>query len=351
MLLDFVTEFATSEKKERVARLDEYGIIPCQKGFLCIKKELRKNAGVPAEMAEIYNEVKNENLYEKWVDVDFETLFAFEPDTPEAIATIIQNELKDELKLAHPKRFKNTLKKIILLLNENVKWQDWFDVIDAQKQTITFKMQSGPAQKSLFSLMDMDDSKLAELAKIKEEGNMEDMLSSYRKQQELERNNAARFHHQHSIGKHIEDVLKEKIGEGNIKVEQRQSTEDKLVADDIQNGQDIVVKLLINGEWKEIYYIKVKSKWDFNEPAHMSARQVRMASLHLNEYSLCCVDLREHKDKDLAYLPAETILACTKVKMNIGSDLYPMMIGILEADERPDENQIKISDYHIGQGL
>lgn len=344
-LFDFVREFATSEKKERVARLDEYGIIPCQKGFLCIKKELRKNAGVPPEMAEIYNEVKNENLYKKWVDVDFETLFTFESDNPVAIATIIQNEMKEELKLPRPNKYRNTLKKIILLLNEDAKWQDWFDVIDAQKQTITFKMQSGPAQKSLFSLMDMTDSELAELAKIKEEGNMEDMLSSYRKQQELERNNAARFHHLYSIGKRIEDVLREKIGEGNVKVEQRQSKEDKLVADDIQNGQDIVVKLLINDEWKEIYYIEVKSKWDFNEPAHMSTRQVRMASLHRYEYSLCCVDLREHKNEDLASLPVETILACTKVKMNIGSDLYPMMIGILEADKRPDENQIKISEY------
>lgn len=258
MLFDFVREFATSEKKERVARLDEYGIIPCQKGFLCIKKELRKNAEVPTEMAEIYNEVKNENLYEKWVDVDFETLFTFETDTPVAIATIIQNELKEELKLTRPNRFKNTLKKIILLLNEDAKWQDWFDVIDAQKQTITFKMQSGPAQKNLFTLMDMADSELAELAKIKEEGNMEDMLLSYRKQQELERNNAARFHHLHSIGKHIEDILREKIGEGNVKIEERQSKEDILVVDDIQNGQDIVVKLLINGEWKEIYYIEEK---------------------------------------------------------------------------------------------
>lgn len=70
-----------------------------------------------------------------------------------------------------------------------------------------------------------------------------------------------------------------------------------------------------------------------------------MASLHPNVYSLCCVDLREHKNEDLASLPTETILACTKVKMNIGSELYPMMTGILEADERPDENQIKISDY------
>lgn len=43
--------------------------------------------------------------------------------------------------------------------------------------------------------------------------------------------------------------------------------------------------------------MEVKSKWDFNEAAHMSMRQIHMACLHPDEYALCCVDLRPYKIK------------------------------------------------------
>ena len=117
------------------------------------------------------------------------------------------------------------------------------------------------------------------------------------------------------------------------------------MADDIQNGQDIVVRIKSNDEWEDIYYIEVKSKWDFSEPAHMSARQIRKAVLHPNNYALCCVDLRSYKNEDLLNIPKQTILNCTHVKMNIGEELAGMMREIVRADNNSDDIQIKISDY------
>ena len=77
----------------------------------------------------------------------------------------------------------------------------------------------------------------------------------------------------------------------------------------------------------------------------MSTRQVRMAALHPEKYALCCVDLRKYKNEDLENLPKETIIECTRVKMGIGEILNPMVKAILEADEKGDDEQIKISEY------
>ena len=115
--------------------------------------------------------------------------------------------------------------------------------------------------------------------------------------------------------------------------------------DDIQNGQDIVISVKNGEEWKEAYFVEVKSKWDFNEPAHMSTRQVRMAAMHPENYALCCVDLREYKNQELDKLPPEIIKQCTRVKMSIGSDLQPLVQAILDADDLDEDVQIKISEY------
>ena len=82
----------------------------------------------------------------------------------------------------------------------------------------------------------------------------------------------------------------------------------------------------------------------------MSTRQIKMAALHPDEYALCCVDLREHKNEDLENLPSDTIIECTRVKMGIGDVLNPMVRAILEADKRSDDEQIKISEYRSNMG-
>ena len=139
-------------------------------------------------------------------------------------------------------------------------------------------MKTGDAQKSLFSLMDnLDDDSLARLAKLGENGNIGALISKMEKIELQEKESTARFNHLHAIGKHIEDVLRGRIGKDVIKADMPETKEDVITADDIQDGQDIVVRLCVNGIWKEIFYVEVKSKWDFNEPAHMSCRNLKLS--------------------------------------------------------------------------
>ena len=44
-------------------------------------------------------------------------------------------------------------------------------------------------------------------------------------------------------------------------------------------------------------------------------------------------------------LPKEKILGATKVKMDIGRTLFPLMSNILDAEKQSDDVQIKISEY------
>ena len=314
-------------------------------------KDLHKNNGIPPEMAIIYSTIFGKDLHESWVDSDFEDIVPLAENKPEDIAKKIESSLVADMKQeTKDRKFEKIVRTIILKIAESKNWEEWFSQINDKKATYTFSMKSGKAQKSLFSLMDIEDDNLDRLAKLTEKGSINIMLDKMERQQELEYENEARFNHLHAIGKHIEDTLREKIGSDLIQVDNPMRTEGNTIVEDVQNGQDIVVRIKNGEEWADIFYVEVKSKWDFSEPAHMSTRQVRMAALHPNEYALCCVDLRKHKHEDLENLPTEIILECTNVKMGIGEILNPMLKAILEADNRSDDEQIKISEYRSNMG-
>lgn len=343
-LKSFLTEYGPSTNEEHKKRLNDYGVIPNQKGDLCLLQNLRRNNGVPELMATIYRTVVGSDLYDKWVDVGFEDIVTFPADEPKNIATEIEGHLVSDMKQeSQDRKFEKTVRDIVLEIAESKEWEDWFSQINDKKATYTFSMKSGKAQKSLFSIMDITDENLDRLAKLTESGRIECILDRMERLQELERDEKARFHHLHTIGKHIEGVLRERIGCDLVRVDGFDKSQ--TMVDDLQNGQDIVIRIKGNDGWKDVYYIEVKSKWDFSEPAHMSTHQIRKAVLHPDNYALCCVDLRLYKDGDLLNLPQQTILDCTRVKMNIGHDLTNMMREIVRADENSNDVQIKISDY------
>lgn len=344
-LLRFLTEYNPKENEERKKRLDTYGVLPNQNEALCLKSDLKARRDVPDEMVEIYQAVFGKDLKEDWIDVSFDAIVDLQPVHASDIADDIEKALVADMKQEGEHKFEKVVRRIILKIGESKEWEDWFGQVNDKKASYTFNMQSGRAQRSLFSLMDnCSDDHLEQLAKYGK--NIEGLLDKLGNLEKQERDSAARFNHLHTIGKHIEDVLRERIGQDVVSITMPESKEDNNVnVDDEQNGQDIVVKVKQDGAWKAIFYVEVKSKWDFNEAAHMSMRQVRMACLHPEMYALCCVDLRPYKDQDLANLPATTILNATHVKMEIGETLFPMMSGILDADKQPDETVIKISEY------
>jgi hypothetical protein len=351
-LKSFLKEYRPTTNNEHKKRLDDYSVLPNQKNELCFMKDLHKNNGVPVEMAKYYNKIFNKkDLYKSWVDSDFESIISLEDDTPEKIAKEIEDSLTAEMKKEKEnRRFEEIVREIILKIAESKDWEKWFEQINEKKAHYTFLMIEGEIQKSLFSLVSLEEDKLSRLAKLSERGDIDLVLNKLERQQKLEQENEARFNHLHAIGKHIEDALRGKIDSDLIQVYDPTRIEGSTIAEDVQNGQDIIVRIKNGDKLIDVFYVEVKSKWDFTEPAHMSTQQVRKAALHPNEYALCCVDLRKHKDEDLINLPTETILECTNVKMGIGGILSPMIEAILEADNRSDDEQIKISEYRSNIG-
>ena len=231
-LKSFLTKYSPSTNSEHKKRLDDYGILPNQKGELCFMKDLHMNNGVPQEMATIYKEIFNKDLHEKWVDEGFKDIIELTKDDPKDIATDIERELVADMK-KEPKdrKFERIVRTIILNIAESKEWEEWFSQINDKKATYTFSMKSGDAQKSLFSLMDIEDENLDRLAKLSKMGNIEYMLNEIERQQKQEYENKARFNHLHAIGKHIEEVLHNRIESGLVKVENPTHTEGHTIAD------------------------------------------------------------------------------------------------------------------------
>lgn len=344
-LIRFLTEYNPKENEERKKRLDTYGVLPNQAGALCLKSDLKARRDVPDDMVEIYQAVYGKDLKEDWIDEAFDGIVDLQPVFASDIAGEIEKAIVADMKQDGDHRFEKVVRRVILKIGENEEWENWFGQVNDKKELYTFGMQSGRAQKSLFSLMDnCSEDHLEQLAKYGK--NIEGLLDKLDSLEKQERDSAARFNHLHTIGKHIEIVLRERIGQDVVSIMMSDGKYCSGVdVDDEQNGQDIVVRVKKDEEWKSIFYVEVKSKWDFSDAAHMSMRQVRMASLNSEIYALCCVDLRPYKDQDLANLPESVILDATHVKMEIGKTLFPMMSGILDVDKQPDESVIKISEY------
>lgn len=340
----FLFEYSPSTSDAHKKRLNDYAILPNSKGKLCMLDNLRLNNRVPEEMAEIYRQTFDHDLYDIWIDPDFVSIIQLQSDTPEEIAGQIDRKLNLDMD-AKERNFDKIILNIILKISESSRWKTWFPLINSKKELFTFSMKSGDAQKSLFSLMSMDDGSLSRLASLGEKGDIEQIIDQMEHLQELQYNKEARFYHLYMIGKHIENELREKIKSDLIQVDKPSETGEDPLAQDIQDGQDIVVRVKKEDKLVDVFYIEVKSKWDFSEPAHMSTRQVRQAALNPDKYALCCVDLRKYKDEDLKSLPLDKIIECTRVKMEVGSILNPLMKAILEADNFPDDEQIKISEY------
>ena len=342
LLLHFLHEYSTNQGEDWLDKLNTYAVLPNQKGKLCLMSKLHRNNGVIKELAVIYQNVKGEDLKDVWIDSECEEWYELELDTPEGIAKQIQEVLHDELMAQQAREHKDVIKRIILYLN-NENWQKWFYEVNERKQAILFDMQSGAVQKSLFELMDLPENQLAELVNISERNLVGEMLQHFKDDQQRKYDEAARKEHLLKIGKHVENALLSEIAEYNLDIDY--PGKEKPVVEDRQDGQDIVIYQKKNGVNAPIFYVEVKSKWDFNEAAHMSTSQIAKACMNKDRYALCCVDLRPYKHGDLANLSEDIIIAQTKVKMQIGEDLDQMMHEVLEADKMSDDIQIKIADY------
>ena len=332
-LHSFLSVYEPDKSDDKKKKLDMYGVLPNQHGALCKKEDLHKNKGVPPEMVVIYDDVFGKSASEdsilpgKWIDTEFEGLVTLPEDTPEAIAKVIQEALVADMKQEKTtdRKFAAVLRQVILKLGKNDDWRKWFDQIDEKKAKYVFEMKGGSAQESLFTLMDLDDKNLEELASISTAPNFKELLEMARNQFDREEEQKRQFKFTYAIGKMIEDAIREEVSE------QLSCVPEEIRTDDEQNGQDIIIRY----KGHVLYYLECKAKWRFgdNDRAHMSSQQMKQAVRNEKRYALLCVDCTESTGahvpldatKEQIWESREDIRLHTHVQTEIGRILSPII--------------------------
>lgn len=334
-----VTSVGTFKKQ-----VEQYSVFPNHYHELCLADELKKNTiddDKCEDLLRIYEQEIGDDLRETLVHEDFEDYWEFEELMAEDISKEIEEKLADD-----DYSSKTTIEIIEKIDQDEDGWGKLFKNIRDNKQNIFFKNAvSGSKKNDVYRLMKNDEETLATLAELAEQSNMTEIISRAKRLIEQEKQEQANFEVMYSIGKHIEDMIRERIADeigDKLQVKTAESVGDVLEVDDIQNGQDIIVNY--NGQ--DVYYIEVKSKRNFLSPAYMSKNQIRMACKNADKYALCCVDLSDAHCEDIDNPTIDELIPNTRFKNDIGNLLLPLVTTVLKADEDLEEKEIKLNgDY------
>ena len=336
--LSEITSVGTYKKQ-----VGQYSIFPNYYYTLCLAADLRKNvidSDKCEDLLRIYETELGEDLRDGLVHQDFEDYWDFEELRVEEICKDIEGQLAED-----DYSSKTTIEIIEKIDSDEEGWGKLFKNIRDNKQNIFFKNAvSGTKKNDVYRLMKNDEDTLAALADLAEQSNLTEVLCKAQQLIEQEKLEKANFELMYSIGKHIEDMIREKIADElgdklQVRVQEEGSN---IEVDDIQNGQDIIISH--NGQ--DVYYIEVKAKRNFQSPAYMSKSQIRMACRNMDKYALCCVDLSSALCQDIDNPTMEEILPHTRFKNNIGSLLAPLVTPVLKADEDVEDKEIKLNgDY------
>jgi hypothetical protein len=320
--------------------IEKYAIFPNQLMEIHLSKELFQNIDIPEDFDVIYKQAFNKELKKILVDDSFRGFIEFEEKTGKEIAKEVEEYLKEN-------KFENQLTIDIIEKIDTGQWKGLFEYIEKNKEEIFFTRVQDSNKRSVYKLMKIsDNNKLETLAQLSENPDMDLILEKAKNIIEQRRFEKCDFEKKREIGKRIEDMIREKIKEyldvSTLGFKMKDSFDCDWTVNDIQNGQDIVVTY--RGVY--VYYIEVKSKWNFSEAAHMSKNQMKMAYKNSTKYALCCIDLSDCGVEDRLYPEMDVILNNLSVHLNIGNELDRIMKGIIDADEDNFENSIKMDgDY------
>lgn len=321
----------------------KYAIMPNQEGKLQRVSELKVLADSETISSDdkktLYNfycKTYNETLGQKIVDDNYAWMCKFDPLQPKKICHDIDDTLRED-------EYSNSVViEIIDLLDnedEGSSWKNWFGNIDENKAKIFLSRLKGDEKICTYKFMKSDANCKAKLLRLMERPDFDILINKADEfiQNEYERNIV--FGQMLSIGKEIENKLRGSLDDKLLEFQYRKNDE-KMTVDDVQNGQDIIIRY----RGYDIYYVEVKSKWNFNNPAHMSVNQMRQAVLHPDNYALCCVELTDYNSADVESISVQTILEHCYVHLDIGKKLS-QLIGAIVKDDSDAETHIKISDY------
>ena len=342
LLKEFLTEFTNTTDTDRLKKLDEYGIIPNQNLTVCLPNELVKNEGapIPTKILDLYVRLaatvsaKVRDYRDILVHEDFSSFYEFSTCKASDITEQMESMLREK---DDDYSWENT-RKIVLDIIEGIDNEEWSDKdifrdIRAKKPTIFFKNAvSGDKGKHVYTLMRQDETVIEDLATLAEEPCFADIVMTAKALVLERQQEEADFKFKKEIGTHIESLLRGKLSN----TLNMNSDDYEFSVEDVQNGQDIVIRYKGN----IIYYIEVKTKWNFTTsgPAYMSKNQVLKACSHSDRYALCCVDLTNYGLSDRVYPDSiEKIVDRIKFHFEIGNTLGALMKPTFEANKTPED--------------
>jgi hypothetical protein len=330
LLINFVSVFTETKDEQHLKKLDDYGIIPNQLNEVNKVRDLKKNVSIDDDLQQIYKNIFQKDLKTSFVKKDFESFYDFKEYEPKDVGDEIEKELKQ-------RNYEGT--DIIYIIDKlnNGKWVDYFPNIEDKKEDIYYKHGTKEDKEAIYHIQMLGSEKIKLIADLSKSKDFEAIINKAKdlrfQQQERER----QFQFTYTIGKHIENIIRNEVNK-------ELSCDEKLLADDIQDGQDMVISY----KGHDLYYLECKAKWNFSEPAHMSSLQIKQAVRKIGHYALCCIDCTDSGCKVSANASEndveeaqDDIIANTYVNNNIGYAFKSIVSSLIQQE---DDSTIKEDD-------
>lgn len=331
LLKDFLTEYATSNASDRLAKLDDYGVVPNHYHTLCIKKDLYKNANINEELAKFYLDVKKEDLHDHWVHENFASIFTYEEQKASDVANKIQTKLSDD-------DFQDTIVLDIIEQAENEiidNWKILFKAIYGQRESIRYKLGTPAERKAINRMMKQKNPALLEkMADVAEREDSDLVLCKLNEALSNIKDEA----HKKMLGDYVEDHIERFLNEALSAIAVNIRNE--------QGGQD----LILSKEGYEDYYIEIKSRWIDKEPAMMSSLQFHTAVANAERYALISAQMwgfDQQRVKNGEDVPLSELYDRLRVCDNIGMLEKTLLDKVEEALVYNEDEIHVVADYHV----
>ena len=283
--------------------LQNYRIYLSQSEEFRFCKELKKDAGIPEKMKDIFNKIASTS--ERTVDIRkdlFNKEFGRIALTESTCEIVLLG--KEIMRMIHESgKYISEIdsyehKDLIMDIIDNFDdekdgliWQSAFETIYKDIPSLLAKLVLNKDNREpMIKIMKVKDK--ARLNKAAEIINDENLLSIWEMGKEvwLEKQNEQKdFEKKKELGNYVEDCLRKELKDELSKYEF------EVKVDDVQNGQDIIIS--INSE--PIYYIEVKSRWKVADSVMMSAKQLERSVEKKDCYSLFAVEMVGFNDDNV----------------------------------------------------
>lgn len=325
--LEFLAQvIETGDYYEYDSLFKTMNIFPNQLNELTVQSYLQIDEGIPEEIKDLFDKVTKPKLPIRSslvLDAFADYLKVKEKKSIRALTEKIESVFSSDGQYSnikdHP--FQEDIIFIIHKIMDDDKWGYYFPLLNTKRANVMLdKVSDNQITSDVFSIIRLQPDQINKLGDLSRNKHMDRIieLGIIALDDEQQRNTDFQF--KHAIGKHIENLIKDKIG-----VDLAMFSVD---VQDVQNGQDIV----ISKENRPVYFIEVKSRWDERNSITMSKNQFMNAIEHKDKYALCSVDMTKYKIGDQErYKVEDTTIIFDRIKLvkTIGNSLEPLISGIL----------------------